>query len=36
VCADSLKETPQTVLRDVLAILRDESEGGAAGCPASD
>jgi hypothetical protein len=24
VCADSLKEVPETVLRDVLAILRDD------------
>jgi hypothetical protein len=25
VCADSLRETPETVIRDVLAILRDDS-----------
>ena len=24
VCADSLKEAPQTVLRDVLAVLRED------------
>jgi hypothetical protein len=28
VCADSLKEAPQDVLRDVLAILRDEGGEG--------
>jgi hypothetical protein len=29
VCADSLKEAPQSVLRDVLAILRDDDAEGS-------
>lgn len=35
VCADSLKEAPRDVLRDVLAILRDEGGEGAVSCAAS-
>jgi hypothetical protein len=35
VCADSLKEAPQDVLRDVLAILRDEGGEGAVSCAVS-
>jgi hypothetical protein len=35
VCADSLKEAPRDVLRDVLAILRDEGEEGAVSRAAS-
>ena len=35
VCADSLKEPPQDVLRDVLAILRDDGGEGAVSCAVS-
>ena len=35
VCADSLKETPQAVLRDVLAILREDGGEGTVSRAAS-